>query len=243
MSTVPEGSTPTVRFNVGGTKYEISRSLLSQHQNTMLARIASETWQKDPQSEIFVERDGGRFKFVLDFMRDGQVILPAPGQVSKESLLNELAYFGFDNVDPSRIKVEFAHLDAPRQMMQLTEEHNNKIEKLYSKREKLNIEIAANVVAHACCVRHMTTGKVDLTFDVWQSHNRNVKNERTDDNHLDFEVYDAVLRGSLENEKQEKLDELLAKYGLRGTRYEESRFHYLCGPSALNNVQVSLSKL
>ena len=26
--------------------------------------------------DIFIERDGGRFKFVLDYMRDGRVVLP-----------------------------------------------------------------------------------------------------------------------------------------------------------------------
>eukprot|EP00957_Ditylum_brightwellii_P084013 6386462-Ditylum_brightwellii.AAC.1 len=45
-------------FNIGGHKYQVSRSLLKQHPNTMLARISSEVWQKDPEAEIFVDQNG-----------------------------------------------------------------------------------------------------------------------------------------------------------------------------------------
>jgi hypothetical protein len=34
--------TEIVTFNVGGTRYEVSRSLLDLHPNTMLAKSASE---------------------------------------------------------------------------------------------------------------------------------------------------------------------------------------------------------
>lgn len=84
-------------LNVGGTRYDVSDSLLDEFQASMLRRITSDTWNhydisddgdeakasldlntntnKD-NKEIFIERDGGRFKFVLDYMRDGQVVLP-----------------------------------------------------------------------------------------------------------------------------------------------------------------------
>lgn len=39
----------------------------------MLARLVSETRQKDPEEEIFVERDGLRFRCVLNYMRNQQV--------------------------------------------------------------------------------------------------------------------------------------------------------------------------
>jgi len=35
----------TVHFNVGGNIYKVSRSLLEQHPDTMLARLASDTWR------------------------------------------------------------------------------------------------------------------------------------------------------------------------------------------------------
>jgi hypothetical protein len=95
-------ATDTARFNVGGKKYEISRSLLESFPNTMLARMASKTWQTDPEAAMFVDRDGERFRCILDYMRDGKVHLPLT--VAKGALLLDLEYFGFENVDPACIQ-------------------------------------------------------------------------------------------------------------------------------------------
>ncbi|CAB9519416.1 PotAssium voltage-gated channel [Seminavis robusta] len=65
-------STKTAELNVGGSKYEVSRSLIEQYPDTMLARLVSETWQRDEQ-EIFIDRSGLRFQYVLDYMRDKKV--------------------------------------------------------------------------------------------------------------------------------------------------------------------------
>lgn len=102
-------STVTVKFNIGGHKYEVSRSLLSHHPNTLLARSVSEQCQcqcqchddPDPESEIFIERDGERFRYCLDYLRDGYAILPFI--VSKEAVINDLKYYGVQNVDEDAI--------------------------------------------------------------------------------------------------------------------------------------------
>lgn len=96
--------TETVKFNVGGQRYELSRSFLSLHPNTMLAKAASDQWQKDPTKEIFIDRDGQLFLFVLSYLRDGEVALP--NTVRKVTLLKELVYFGVDDVDESTIDDE-----------------------------------------------------------------------------------------------------------------------------------------
>ena len=99
----------TVRFDVGGTIYKVSRSLLKQHSNTMLTRMASETWLGEGKDEpLFIDRDGERFRYVLDFMRDGpQDSLPVT--VSKESLLRDLDYFCFDNVNADDVSICSSH--------------------------------------------------------------------------------------------------------------------------------------
>jgi hypothetical protein len=38
--------------------------------------MASETWQKDQQATLFIDRNSDRFRFCLDYMRDGQVWHP-----------------------------------------------------------------------------------------------------------------------------------------------------------------------
>mmetsp|Transcript_559 Transcript_559/g.742 ORF Transcript_559/g.742 Transcript_559/m.742 type:complete len:217 (-) Transcript_559:54-704(-) len=84
--------TKEAKFDVGGTRYKVSRSLLELHPDTMLFTSASERWQEGPESEIFIERDGTRFRFVLDYLRDGKVTLPVTE--SKEAFIAELEYYG-----------------------------------------------------------------------------------------------------------------------------------------------------
>jgi hypothetical protein len=91
-----------VAFNVGGTKYEVTRSLLASHPDTMLARIASKDWKAtEDTTEIFIDRNGVRFQFVLDYLRDGKVSLPLV--VTNEALLDDLTYFGVEVIDTDAI--------------------------------------------------------------------------------------------------------------------------------------------
>lgn len=94
-------TTETVKFNVGGQRYEVSTSLLTLHPNTMLAKCASEQWQQDKSQEIFIDRSGAIFEHVLNYLRDGVVALPIT--VRKVTLLKELEYYGVENVDESAI--------------------------------------------------------------------------------------------------------------------------------------------
>jgi hypothetical protein len=81
-----------IKFNIGGTRYEISQSLLQSYPDSMLAKSAAMQWHTDPNAEIFIDRDGARFRYVLDYIRDGIVHLPV--YVPKASLLLDLHFFG-----------------------------------------------------------------------------------------------------------------------------------------------------
>eukprot|EP00558_Chaetoceros_sp_UNC1202_P003836 CAMPEP_0197238124 /NCGR_PEP_ID=MMETSP1429-20130617/4716_1 /TAXON_ID=49237 /ORGANISM="Chaetoceros sp., Strain UNC1202" /LENGTH=212 /DNA_ID=CAMNT_0042697227 /DNA_START=136 /DNA_END=775 /DNA_ORIENTATION=- len=82
----------TVKFNVGGHHYQISCALLEKFPDSVLARRACEYCADEPNSEVFIDRDGTTFRYVLNYLRDGEVSLPA--SETKEGLLNELSYFG-----------------------------------------------------------------------------------------------------------------------------------------------------
>jgi hypothetical protein len=88
-------NTATVKFNIGGLRYEVSRSLLEMHSESMLTKIASDQWQEDPESEIFIERDGSTFRYVLKYLRDGKVKLPITE--TKSDLIEELVYYNIDH--------------------------------------------------------------------------------------------------------------------------------------------------
>ena len=91
-----------VTFNVGGSKHQVTRSLLEMHSSTMLAKSASEQWMENPDATIFIDRDGELFRHVLNYLRDNQVVLPIT--VARQTLINELEYYGV-NCDIATIQV------------------------------------------------------------------------------------------------------------------------------------------
>ena len=100
--------TQTITFNIGGQRYEISRSLLDQFPDTMLTKSASEAGLKDESEEIFIERDGSTFRHVLSYMRDGKVVLPVTEP--KKSFVDELTYYGLEvrdeDIDHGRAQLQ-----------------------------------------------------------------------------------------------------------------------------------------
>jgi hypothetical protein len=135
--------TSTVCFDVGGKIYKVSRSLLQAHPDTMLARIASETWQSDSSSQtIFIDRDNERFRYCLDYLRDGSVDLPMT--VSKEALLKDLEYFGIDH-DTALVQGPPKHLASA-------------VATFRAQKEKLEYDL----LAHACFDCYLRLGKLRI---------------------------------------------------------------------------------
>jgi hypothetical protein len=154
--------TKRVKFNVGGQVYEISRDIVMRHHETMLARIASETWQKDPTATIFINGDGERFRYVLDYLRTGSILLPLT--VSKPAILKDLEYYGFEDVNPKDIDgwdnasaeaaIHIGKKGAKKD--EVVEEIDAKIKFLKVENdaiiEALKLEKACVLVAHKCFV-------------------------------------------------------------------------------------------
>jgi hypothetical protein len=100
-----------INFNVGGTKYEVSDSLLDRYPDSMLRKISSDTWQEGATDksteEIFIDRNGERFQYVLDYLRDSCVELPM--SIPKGQLVADLDYFGIDYGDGSTITLSVSN--------------------------------------------------------------------------------------------------------------------------------------
>jgi hypothetical protein len=72
----------------------------------MLTKIASDQWQEDPESEIFIERDGSTLSYVLKYLRDGKVKLPTTE--TKSDVIEELVYYNIDH-DANKIDDSNGH--------------------------------------------------------------------------------------------------------------------------------------
>ena len=65
-------TTVTVKFNVGGKLFEVSRDLINEHSDTVLGKIVSDTWNASPNTAVFIDRDGDIFAHILNYLRYGR---------------------------------------------------------------------------------------------------------------------------------------------------------------------------
>lgn len=97
------GNSRIVRLNVGGTRYEVSRNTLMRLEGSMLAILISGQWREgDVEDEIFIDRDGNRFKYILDYLRSDWVYV---SDLSDQAALkDDFEFFGI-NADMSKVSV------------------------------------------------------------------------------------------------------------------------------------------
>ncbi|XP_031427630.1 BTB/POZ domain-containing protein KCTD16b [Clupea harengus] len=84
-----------VELNVGGQVYYTRHSTLISPPNSLLGKIfssrkdPSNDLARDPKGRYFIDRDGFLFRYVLDYLRDKQVVLPdhfpEKGRLRKEA--------------------------------------------------------------------------------------------------------------------------------------------------------------
>ncbi|XP_029518641.1 BTB/POZ domain-containing protein KCTD8-like [Oncorhynchus nerka] len=76
----PPPSPEVVELNVGGQVYVTKRSTLVSVPDTtlhaMFARCPPRELPRDSRGRFFIDRDGFLFRYVLDFLRDRQLVLP-----------------------------------------------------------------------------------------------------------------------------------------------------------------------
>lgn len=145
----------TVKFNVGGKVYEVSKSLLDIFPNTVLSKMAS-SWSS-ASSPIFIDRDPERFASCLDYMRgDGTVHLLET--VSKSAFLKDLEFLGFVGVDETKIDDGKSTSQCVERCLQVTNSCKSRIARLEkeandldTKAKALNKELRA--VRSDCCRR------------------------------------------------------------------------------------------
>ncbi len=86
MSKIPQNS---VIFNVGGTKFEISRDLIQKYPNSKLSTLYRNTSLKN---EMFLDHNPLAFSVILDYLRYNKLLVPK--NVAKEVIELQLEEFG-----------------------------------------------------------------------------------------------------------------------------------------------------
>ena len=83
----------TIKLNVGGQHFTTTVQTLTKDPNSMLAAMSSGKFEMKPSENgsFFIDRDGTHFRFILNFLRTGKLILPEGATFTKE--LEEEAEF------------------------------------------------------------------------------------------------------------------------------------------------------
>ncbi|PIK46364.1 putative potassium channel regulatory protein-like [Apostichopus japonicus] len=69
----------TVYLNVGGNLYTTTLSVLKRDQESVIGKMFSREpseWTIDRNGNVFIDRDGSLFRYILNFLRDDQLIVP-----------------------------------------------------------------------------------------------------------------------------------------------------------------------
>jgi BTB/POZ domain len=91
-----------ITFDIGGKIYRASKSILAKYPGTMLYIAASGIEESNHDKPIFIDGNGERFQYVLDYIRFRKVELPS--HIGIESFVNDLDYYGFVHVDQEQVE-------------------------------------------------------------------------------------------------------------------------------------------
>jgi hypothetical protein len=94
-----------IALNVGGEHFETTRSTLCgraiEPHGTMLSAMfggGALPTRLDSAGRVFIDRDGSRFRMVLNYLRSGALVGAVLGPATLEEMLEEAEYFGMQRL-------------------------------------------------------------------------------------------------------------------------------------------------
>jgi hypothetical protein len=89
-----------VVFNVGGKRYETTKNTIQRHEGSFLEMLVR---RSNPDKEIFVDRDGKVFRWILYWYRTSCVVDSSFVGIPFDAWLQELDFFGIDIDDAGTV--------------------------------------------------------------------------------------------------------------------------------------------
>jgi len=157
----------TVKLNVGGVPYETTQNTLTRYQGSMLKSMFSgrHTSKLDENGRYFIDRDGDLFKYILKFLRDGNINLDDVSNDTKKNLMDEAKFYCLDELinileqyigSNSRINTGYnndTHINNIKEICFIKHFDINEFETLFN--QKLTLKFLVNNCQHEGLCYHL----------------------------------------------------------------------------------------
>eukprot|EP01114_Cavostelium_apophysatum_P003096 TRINITY_DN12830_c0_g1_i1.p1 TRINITY_DN12830_c0_g1~~TRINITY_DN12830_c0_g1_i1.p1 ORF type:complete len:378 (+),score=62.43 TRINITY_DN12830_c0_g1_i1:72-1136(+) len=97
--TVRHDNTDQIKLNVGGTCFLTTKSTLEVGESSFLSSLVSGRYELKLQEDgaVFIDRDPSCFGYLLNYLRDGQLVFP-DDKYTRQRLLLEAQFYGLESV-------------------------------------------------------------------------------------------------------------------------------------------------
>ena len=118
----------TAKLNVGGHFFTTSIQTLTKDPNSMLAAMFSGKFEMKPceDGSFFIDRDGTHFRFILNYLRTGELTLPK-GITFLEELLKEAEFYQIQGMMHELRSYECKATEAFEESEILTDEEHQRV--------------------------------------------------------------------------------------------------------------------
>jgi len=96
-----------VTYIVGGQAFEVAKTTVLKFPDTILAKMIAGEFD---QTDLRIDRDPTRFRYILNWFRDGTLILPL--NISKEEIIKEVIYYNLPIRESEIRYASFPHMSA-----------------------------------------------------------------------------------------------------------------------------------
>lgn len=175
-----EQQSTIVDLNVGGRTFTTSSFTLSGESGSMLAAMFSGrfTNKRDQNGRIFIDRDGERFQWILNWLRDEQLD-PSLDENARRLLLREAEYFQLDRLkatleDSLGITADVNAID-----------DNDLIAPLTRNFIKHDFQITSCVWCMQCTDTTLILGHSDGQITVWSLEDNSIRMQRRLEGHTE----------------------------------------------------------
>lgn len=88
-----------ITLDVGGEKFRTDVRTLARHPDSIFPRLAGNIDPRSPRSDVFIDRDSKHFRFILNYMRQGEEVFRGTALRGKdghdlEEMICEARYYG-----------------------------------------------------------------------------------------------------------------------------------------------------